>query len=107
MLPVHGILFWYYSKFGALSQQLNIPQTLDHVIFGTRFMKTVLNHTLKHYNQPRIVTTQTKLTQKVDHFTVFESFISTSCCSHKLLPNKIEKFGWLDVQCSIRDVYVG
>ena len=26
---------------------------------------------LKHYNQPRIVSTQMKLTQKVDHFTVF------------------------------------
>jgi len=35
----------------------------------------------------------TKLTQKVDHFTVFESFPSTSCCSQKFLPNEIEKFG--------------
>jgi len=50
---------------------------------------------LKHYNQPRIVSKQTKLTQKVDHFTVFESFSSTSCCSHKFPPNKIEKLaGW-------------
>ena len=32
-----------------------------------------------------------KLTQKVDHFTVFESFPSTSCCSQKFPPNKIEK----------------
>ena len=31
-----------------------------------------------------------KLTQKVDHFTVFESFSSTSCCSKKFPPNKIE-----------------
>ena len=33
---------------------------------------------------------QTKLSQEIDHFTVFESFPSTSCCSQKLLPNKIE-----------------
>ena len=32
-----------------------------------------------------------KFTQKVDHFTVFESFPSTSCSSHKFPPNKIEK----------------
>jgi len=50
---------------------------------------------------------QTKLAQKVDHFTVFESFPSTSCCSHKFLPNRKEKIGWLDVQGSIRDVNIG
>ena len=44
---------------------------------------------LKHYNQPRIVSTQMKLAQKIDHFTVFESFSCTSCCSHKFLPKKI------------------
>ena len=38
---------------------------------------------------------RTKLTQKVDHFTVFESFPCTSCCSQKFSPNKIEKIGWL------------
>ena len=32
-----------------------------------------------------------KLTQKVDHFTVLKSFLSTSCCSQKFLPNKLEK----------------
>ena len=48
-----------------------------------------------------------KLTQKVDHFIVFESFPSTSYCSQKFLPNKIEKIGWLDVRDSIRDVYIG
>ena len=48
-----------------------------------------------------------KLTQKVDHFTVFESFPSTSCCSLKFLLNKIEKNGWWDVQGSISDVYIG
>ena len=48
-----------------------------------------------------------KLTQKVDHFTVFESLPSTSYCSQKFLPNKIEKFGWSDMQGSIRDVYIG
>jgi len=37
---------------------------------------------LKHYNQPRIVSTQMKLRQKIDYFTVFESFSSTSCCSY-------------------------
>jgi len=62
---------------------------------------------LKYYNQPRIVSTRTKLTQKVDHFTMFETFPSNSCCSHKFPPNKIEKIGWLDVQGSIRDVYIG
>ena len=46
-----------------------------------------------------------KHTQKVDHFTVFESFPSTSCCSQKFPPNKIEKIGWLDVRSSIRDIY--
>jgi len=30
-----------------------------------------------------------KFTQKEDHFTVFESFLSTSCCSQKLPPNKV------------------
>jgi len=48
-----------------------------------------------------------KLTQKVDHFTVFESFPSTSGCSHKLPAIKIEKIGWLDIQGSIRDVHIG
>ena len=33
------------------------------------------------------MSTQKKLTQKVDHFTVFESFPSTSCCSQKFMPN--------------------
>ena len=32
-----------------------------------------------------------KLTQKVDHFTVLESFLNTSCCSQKFPPNKILK----------------
>jgi len=37
-----------------------------------------------------------KLTQKVDHFNVFESFPSTSCCSHKFLPNNFKKSaGWM------------
>ena len=53
------------------------------------------NQILKHYNQPRIVSMQMKLTQKVDHFIVFESFPSTSCCSQKFLPNKIEKLAGL------------
>ena len=50
---------------------------------------------------------RTKLTQKVDHFTVFESFPGTSCCSHKFPPNKIEKVGWLDVRGNVRDAYIG
>ena len=37
-----------------------------------------------------IVNTQMRLTQKVDHFTVIESFPSTSWCSQKFTPNKIE-----------------
>ena len=38
---------------------------------------------------------QTKLTQKVDHFTVFESLPSTSCCLQKFPPNDLEKqAGW-------------
>ena len=43
---------------------------------------------------------QTKLTQKVDHFTMFESFPS---CSQKFPPN----FGWLDMRGSIRDDFIG
>jgi len=39
---------------------------------------------------------------------VFENFPSTSYCSQKLLPNNIEKIGWLDVQGSIiRDAFIG
>jgi len=36
-----------------------------------------------------------KLTQKVDHFTVFKNLPSTSCCSQKFPPNNLEKIGWL------------
>ena len=50
---------------------------------------------------------RTRLMQMVDHFTVLDSFPSTSCCSQKFPPNKIEKIGWLDVRGSIRDVYIG
>ena len=39
-----------------------------------------------------------KLTQKVDHFTVFNSLPSSSCCSQKFPPNHLEKIGWLDMQ---------
>ena len=35
---------------------------------------------------------QMKLTQTSDHFTVFKSFPSTSCCSQKLPPNNLA--GW-------------
>ena len=38
---------------------------------------------------------------------MFESFPSTSCCSQKFPPNKIEKIGWLDVRGSIKDDYSG
>ena len=48
-----------------------------------------------------------KLTQKVDHFTVFKSFPSTSFYSQKFPPNNLQKIGWLDVQGSIRSVYIG
>ena len=44
-----------------------------------------------------------KFAQKVDQF---ESFPSTSCCLQKFPPNKMEKFGWLDMRGSIRDVYL-
>ena len=44
-----------------------------------------------------------KLTQKVDHFTVFKSFPSTSWCSQKFPPNNC----WLDVRGSIRDAFIG
>ena len=47
---------------------------------------------LKHCNHPRIVSTQTKLTQKIYHFTVFESLPNTSCCSQKLTWKKLA--GW-------------
>jgi len=48
-----------------------------------------------------------KLTQKVDHFTVFKSFPSTSCSSQKFPPNNLEKIGWLNVRGSIWDVFIG
>ena len=48
-----------------------------------------------------------KLTQKVDHFTVFKSFPSTSDCSQKFPPNNLQKNRWLDVRGSIRDVSLG
>jgi len=51
---------------------------------------------LKHYNQPRIESTQMKLTQKVDHFTVFESFPSTIAVhgsSHQQDKKKLA--GWI------------
>jgi len=62
---------------------------------------------LKHYNQPRIVNTRMKLTQKVDNFTVFKSFPSTCCCSQKFPPNNLEKISWLDVRSSVRDIFIG
>jgi len=69
-------------------------------------METVPNRTLevtilkisKHYDQPRIVSTWIKLTQKLDRFTVLKSFPSTSCCSQEFLPNNLKKIGWLEVQ---------
>ena len=48
-----------------------------------------------------------KLTQKVDHFTVFKSFPSTSCYTQKFPPSNFEKIGWLDVRGGIRDVFIG
>jgi len=47
-----------------------------------------------------------KLTQKVDHLTVFKSLPSTSYCSQKFMPNNLQKIGWLDVRGSIRDVFI-
>ena len=79
-------------------------------IYGNRFKSHIVSYKIidfKHYNQPKIVSTLTKLTQNIDHFTVFESFPSVSCCSQKFLPNKIGKIGWLDMRGSIRDVYIG
>ena len=35
-----------------------------------------------------------KLTQKVDHFTMFNSFPSTSGCSQKFPPNNLKLDGW-------------
>ena len=58
------------------------------------------------FNAPKNMSTHTKLTQKVNHFTVFKSFSSTSCCSQKFPPNNLEKNRLLDVQGSIRDVFI-
>ena len=53
---------------------------------------TDLGEAFEHANY----STVTKLMQKIDHFTVFESFPSTSCCSQKFLLNKIGNFaGWM------------
>ena len=57
---------------------------------------------MEDFNQP--LSTQTKLTPKVDHFTAFETFLSTSCCSQNFLPNKVQK---LDVQCSSYPEMIG
>jgi len=77
------------------------------------------------------MSTRMKLKQKVDHFTVFKSFHSTSCCSRDTYPDNIiafkifvlnhatyaahrssrqityNKIGWLDVRDNIRDVFIG
>ena len=45
---------------------------------------------LIHCNEKRIVGTQMKLTQKIDHFTVLKSLPSTSCYLQKFPPNKRE-----------------
>ena len=87
--------------------------TICDWIYGNRFKSHTGSYEindfkiLKHYNQPRIVSTQRKLTQKVDHFTVFNSLPNTSCCSQKFPPNKLENIGWLDMRGSIRDVFIG
>ena len=53
------------------------------------------------------MSTRTKLTQKVDHFTVFNSLPSTSGRSQKFPPNNLQKNRWLDVRGGIRDVFIG
>ena len=74
--------------------------SLGTYAYATGFMETVPNCTLEvtrlsilkisiHYNQPRTVSTRMKVTQKVDHFTVFNSFPSTSGCSQKFPPNNL------------------
>ena len=45
------------------------------------------------------MSTLTKLTQKVNHFTVFESFPRTNCYSHKLPLNKIKNLA--DWTCKV------
>ena len=55
-------------------------------IYGNHFKSHIGNYEiinlkiLKYYNQPRIVSTRMKLTQKLNRFTLFESFPSSSCC---------------------------
>ena len=49
-----------------------------------------------------------KLAQKVDHFTMFESFPSNSCCSEKFSPNKTENLvTWTCEVRSIKNVNIG
>ena len=63
-------------------------------IYGNRSKSHIGSYEIKFskfYNQPRIVSMRMKLTQKVDYFTVFKSFPSTSCCSQKFPPNNLEK----------------
>ena len=58
---------------------INLAKLICDWIYGNRFKSLIGSYEiidlkiLKHYNQPRIVSTRTKLTLKVDHFTVFES----------------------------------
>ena len=49
-------------------------------------------------NQPRIVSTRVKLTQKVDYSLCLRASLAlTSCCSQKFPPNNL-KIGWLYYQ---------
>ena len=51
---------------------------------------------------------QIKLTQKIDQFTVIESFPSTSCCLQKFPPNTTENLaGWMSEEVSEMHAQVG
>jgi len=52
-------------------------------IYGNRSKSHIGSYEIidfKDHDQPRIVSMRIKLTQKVDHFTVFNRFPSTSGC---------------------------
>ena len=61
-------------------------------IYGDRSKSHIRSYEIidfKDYNQPRVVSMPMKLSQKVDHFTVFNSFPSTGGCSQKFPPNNL------------------
>ena len=74
-------IWWRQSLYTSRPWDLKPLNYLHKVYLKSRWKK---NYRDIHHNHPGIVSTRMKFTQKVDHFTVFKSFHSTSFCSQKL-----------------------